>query len=168
MTPRFRHVVITVATLVLSAVPMREAHGQPSPAPPPADSRAQLTEAVGLLSGVYLYQTYLNINFLADARAGKLYDEQPARAVLGTVVGPLDAVDKHFSRLAALAQTEADRQAADRLRKIVGLLRRQGQELARFWDSGHPADGARYEATRQESWRQISALLGLDQKPQQP
>ena len=40
--------------------------------------------------------------------------------------------------------------------------------VAAAGDTGHPADGARYEATRQESWRQISALLGLDQKPQQP
>jgi hypothetical protein len=33
-----------------------------------------------------------------------------------------------------------------------------------FWDSGNPDDGARYEATRQEVWKQLNTLLGLDKK----
>ncbi|HEY1377289.1 MAG TPA: hypothetical protein VGF55_10870 [Gemmataceae bacterium] len=136
----------------------------PQPAPPPTDDRAALTETVGLLSGLYLYQTYLNIGLLADGKAERLYDEKAARAVLATVVTPLDAVDRQLAKVAAAAQTDADRQAAERLRAVAGLLRRQGQELVAFWDSGQPAAGAKYEATRQEAWRQLTALLGLDKK----
>src|SRR5205085_42647 len=48
----------------------------------PADARADLNETVGLLSGLYLYQTYLTIGLLADGKAERLYDERAARAVL--------------------------------------------------------------------------------------
>jgi hypothetical protein len=130
----------------------------------PTDARAQLTETVGLLSGLYLYQTYLNVGLLADGKAERLYDEKAARAVLKSVLTPLDAVHNQLSRIGTLAETAADRDAAARLLQVVGLLRRQGQELVAFWDTGRAADGARYEATRQEVWRQLSALLKLDQR----
>ena len=130
----------------------------------PADPRAQLTETVGLLSGLYLYQTYLTIGLLADGKAERVYDEKAARSVLATVVGPLSAVDKQLAAVGKLAQTEPDRQAVERLRATVALLRRQSQELTAFWDTGDPAAGARYEATRQEAWKQISGLLGLNKK----
>jgi hypothetical protein len=136
---------------------------QTPPAPKLAvDPRAQLTETVGLLSGLYLYQSYLTMGLLADGKTERLYDEKAARGVLASVLGPLETVDKHLGRVVELTQTPGDRQAAERLRVTVGLLRRQGQELIAFWDSGQPAAGARYEATRQEAWRQLTALLALD------
>src|SRR5262245_14570026 len=167
--------VVVLAVLALSLARPAVSRGQQPPEPPPAaparpaekppaDPRAALTETVGLLSGLYLYQTYLNVGLLADGKAERLYDERAARAVLASVLTPLDAVDKQLAKVGELAQTPADRQAAERLRGVVGLLRRQGQELIAFWDSGHPAWGARYEATRLEAWKQINALLGLDKK----
>jgi hypothetical protein len=123
-----------------------------------------LTYIKALLKFIYCYQTYLNIGLLADGKAHGIYDEKAARAVLATAVTPLDAVDRQLVRVGAQAQTEPDRQAADRVRAIAGLLRREGRELIAFWDSGRPADAARYEATRQEVWGQLNALLGLDRK----
>jgi hypothetical protein len=125
-------------------------------------ARTELTETVGLLSGLYLYQTYLNIGFLADARAHGVYDERGARSVLTTVLASLDAVDKQLIQLGNVASSYADRQATERLRAIVGLLRTQGQQLRLFWDTGQRAHSERYESTRQEAWRQLNALLGLD------
>jgi hypothetical protein len=177
MRQQTRVIVIGWLTLMVTLVGIAVAHGQllprllprgpvqpVPPATPPTDSQATLNETVGLLSGLYLYQTYLNIGLLADGKAERLYDEKAARGVLATVVGPLDTVDRQLAKVAAAAQTDLDRQAADRLRGIVGLLRRQGQELVAFWNSNQPTDGARYEATRQEAWRQITALLALDKK----
>src|SRR5262249_19902328 len=112
------------------------------------NSQSALTETVGLLSGLYLYQTYLNIGLLADGKSERLYEEKAARAVLASVVKPLDAVDQQLATVGTLAATETDRHAANRLRGAVALLRRQGTELTAFWDTRDPAAGARYEATR--------------------
>jgi hypothetical protein len=177
MPRRIRWFALPLLALALTAAGPASSRGQQSAEPPLApplpgeqpaaaadDPRGQLTETVGLLSGLYLYQTYLNIGLLADGKADGVYEEKAARAVLATVVTPLDAVDRQLARVGALAQTEADRRAAERFRAIAGLLRRQGRELVAFWDSRRPADGARYEATRQEVWGQLNALLGLDRK----
>ena len=177
MTPYVRRLAVAVIVLAVTATWPAVSRGQqpsgPSPAPAgqapqaptaPADPRAQLTETVGLLSGLYLYQTYLNIGLLADGKAERVYDEKAARSVLATVVGPLQAVDKQLAVVGTLAQTEPDRRAVERLRAVTALLRRQSQELTAFWDSGDLAAGARYEATRQEAWKQLTALLGLDKK----
>jgi len=177
MTPYIPRFAFTFIALALFATWPTGACGQQTSEPPqapaksgsppaaaPAEPRAQLTETVGLLSGLYLYQTYLTIGLLADGKAERVYDDKTARSVLATVVGPLSAVDKQLAVVGKLAQTDADRQAVDRLRTTVALLRRQSQELTAFWDSGDPAAGARYEATRQEAWKHITSLLGLNKK----
>src|SRR5262249_34940975 len=154
----------------LVAAPFAVSTGQ-SPAPPlaekpaaPADTQATLTETVGLLSGLYLYQSYLNIGLLADSKAANIYEEKAVRHVLASIITPLDAVDKQLEKIGKAARTTADRDAAERLRGVVALLKRLGGELTTFWDSGRPEDGARYEATRQEGWKQISTLLSLGKK----
>jgi hypothetical protein len=172
--PRFVSVLIALALVATgpsvacaqqtTEPPLPAGKQAAEPASPPAEPRAQLTETVGMLSGLYLYQTYLTIGLLADGKAERVYDEKTARSVLATVVGPLDAVDKQLTVVGKLAQTDADRRAVEQLRTTVALLRRQSQELTAFWDTGNPAAGARYEATRQEAWKQITALLGLNKK----
>jgi hypothetical protein len=130
----------------------------------PADPKTVLTETVGVLSGLNLYQSYLTIGLLADGKAERLYDEKAARSVLATVLTSLATIDQQLEKASAAMQTAGDQAALARVRGIVGLLQRQGKELIAFWDSGRPQDGARYEATRQEAWKQIVALLGLDKK----
>ncbi len=175
-----RSFAIALATLAI-LIPGTAALGQPPVAPPvpkpdapppekkeaplsPADPQAQLLETVGLLSGLYLYQSYLNIGLLADGKAEKTYDEKAARAVLTTILTPLQTADEHLEKVAKLTRTPADRDAVDKLRTVITLLRQQGRDLMAFWDSGKPEDGAKYEATRKEAWRQINLLLGLDKK----
>lgn len=132
--------------------------------PAPADPHADLSETVGLLSGLYLYQAYLNIGLLADGKAVNTYEDKAARSVLDSVLTPLGTVDKQLEKVAKSARTQGDRDACDHLRGVVTLLRRQGADLKAFWNSGQPEDGAKYEASRQEAWKQISALLGLNKK----
>lgn len=175
---RNRYAVIGFVALVAvltSALAVGQPPASPS-APPPlpssaekkeapaADDHGQLMETVGLLSGLYLYQAYLNIGLLADGKAEKIYEEKAARSVLGSIVGPLDAVDKQLGKVGKAARTNADRVAVERLRLIVASLRQQGRDLTAFWDSGQPEDGAKYEATRREAWKQINAVMGLDKK----
>src|SRR5438105_14359241 len=144
MLMTYRKTCFVVAVLALSFVLAAKLDGQQTVEPPlagpgdsgaprapavPLDPRAQLTETVGLLSGLYLYQTYLNIGLLADGKAERVYDEKAARAVLGSVVTPLAAVDEQLAKVGKTARTPADRDAVDKLRQIVTLLRQQGRDL---------------------------------------
>src|SRR5262245_51906057 len=81
-------------TVVTGSVAFGQPPALPAASPPPAekkdvpgvDGNAQLMETVGLLSGLYLYQAYLNIGLIADGKAEKIYDDKAVRSVLGTVV----------------------------------------------------------------------------------
>jgi hypothetical protein len=154
----------TPATAPVPVPPLAPIPVSPPAPAPTVDPQVQLTETVGMLSGLYLYQTYLTIGLLADGKAERVYDERTARAVLVSVLTPLNAVDKKMEALTAVVQTAADKEALARLRTTVALLRRQGGELAVFWNTGRPEDGARYEATRQEAWKWVVAVVGLDKR----
>lgn len=158
-----KRICLVVAAMAAVVAPLTVGHGEP-PADKTADPQATLNETVGLLSGLYVYQSYLNIGLLADGKAANTYDERAARQVLASVVTPFDSVDKQLEKIGNTARTTGDREAAGRVRAAVALLKRLGAELTAFWDSQRPEDGARYEATRQEAWKQISALLGLAKK----
>ncbi len=124
-----------------------------------------LTETVGLLAGLQLYQTYLNIGLLADARAEGLYEASELAQLLGSVVVPLDIVDRQLAKVATLNGLSKDDAAAlTRMRKIAGHLRQQGKSLQLFWDTGVEDHGKRYEDSRQAAWRELDDLLELSPK----
>jgi hypothetical protein len=128
-------------------------------------STSVLTETIGLLAGLQLYQTYLNIGLLADAKAEGIYEAAELKQLLGSVVTPLDQVDKQLEKVAGLkGLSKDDTTAIARLRKIVGLLKTQGKSLQAFWDTGAEENGKKYEAARQAAWKELDDLLELDPK----
>jgi hypothetical protein len=142
------------------------APAQAPPAKAPLETPTSvLTETVGLLAGVQLYQTYLNIGLLADARAEGTYETADVELLLQSVYKPLVIVEKQLEKVGKLkGMTKEDTEALGQLTKIAGLLRQQGEELTAFWNSGEEAKGKKYEATRQKSWTEIEALLDLKPK----
>jgi hypothetical protein len=130
----------------------------------PTDKEAceQLLETVGVLSAAQLYQTYLNIGFIADGKAEGTYEEKDAKQILGSVLGLLDTLDKQLEKLGKLDLNKQDREGVAEIRRLSAQLREQSKELQAFWTTGNKARGAGYEKVRKESWEGISKLLGLD------
>jgi hypothetical protein len=160
---------VGVAAVLFAAHTSPPTPAQP-PTPPPAglqpgpgaDAVPVLTETVGLLSGLQLYQTYLNVGLLADARAEGVYEASELAQLLGSVVTPLEQVDKQLERVAALKGLGKDDAAAvARLRKILAHLQAQGKSLQSYWDTGVADHAKKYEAARQAAWKELDDLLGL-------
>jgi len=148
--------------------PQPETQPQPAPADQPrqdAESVTVLTETVGLVSGLQLYQTYLNIGLLADVRAEGLYEAGELAQLLGSVVTPLDQVDRQLAKVAALkGMSKDDAAAVAKMRKILGHLQTQGKSLQLFWDTGVEDHAKKYETARQAAWKELDDLLELDPK----
>ena len=152
-----------LAAALLAAAASSAPAQPPAPAKaPPADDNAVLTETVGLLAGLQLYQTYLNIGLLADARAEGLYEAPALTQLLGSVVTPLEKVEKQLEKVAKLKLSKEDEAAVARMQKIAGLLRQQGASLQSFWDTGGADHGKKYEEARQAAWKELSELLELE------
>jgi hypothetical protein len=148
-------------SLAVALVALAPASAQP-PAPKTAtdDANAVLAETVGLL----VYQTYLNIGLLADARAEGLYEAGELTQLLGSVVVPLEKVEAQLGKVAKLKLPKEDAAAVARMQKLAGLLRQQGKSLEKFWETGVADHGKKYEAVRQEVWNELKELLDLDPK----
>lgn len=150
---------------VVLALASGTASAQPAPAKAaPADDSAVLAETVGLIAGLQLYQTYLNIGLLADARAEGLYEASELAQLLGSVVIPLEKVEKQLEKVAKLKLPKEDLAAIARMQKVAGLLRQQGKSLQSFWDTGVADHGKKYEEARQAAWKELSELLELEPK----
>lgn len=150
---------LVIASIIATSVPVL---AQTPVVPKPADQTTQdLMEAVGTLTTLQLYQTYLNIGFIADGRAEDVYSDGESVELLGSIVTPLDKVTVQLDKIAKLVSDREDRDAVAKLKKIAGLLKQQGKELEAFWKSGNDADGSKYEATRKKAWEELKPIAGI-------
>lgn len=164
MLPRINFLTVLCALilslLLVPSMPPSVAD-QPAPKPTEAPRKDQMLEAIGTLAASQLYQTYLNIGFLADGVAQKNYEPKEARTVLASVTNSLDLCDKQLANVAKLAANADDRDSLAQLREIADLLRTQGSELALYWDKSEKIHAEKYDAARTKAWAKIKALLAL-------
>jgi hypothetical protein len=159
-----RIVVGSFALLLTPACAGAQEKALKSEPPVADDAQSVLAESVGLITGLQLYQTYLNIGLLADGMSEGIYEPKEVFQLLGSVVHPLDRVEKQLDKIAKLKLPKDDIAALARMKKILGLLRQEGKELHAFWETGKPENGKKYEEIRQAAWKEIDALLELDPK----
>ncbi len=126
------------------------------------NERAVLQQTIGLLAASQVYQAYLNVGFIADGKATGNYAEKDVQQILDSLFKLLSAADKQLEKVSKLDLTKADREGLTEIRRLAGLVRQQGVEMQVFWKTGDKERGERYENLRQESWRGISTLLGLE------
>jgi len=126
-----------------------------------------LLRAVGTSAGGQLYQSYLNIGFIADGKAEEVYEGDDVEALLLSVAKLVEVLDQDlkslqdFQAAKKLDLDEDDRQAIAECRRIADLLQQQASELQTFWKSGDELHGAKYEATRKEAWQALRDFLDL-------
>jgi hypothetical protein len=130
---------------------------------PPASAEANkvLLETVGALSATQLYQSYLNIGFIADGKAEGTYSAETALELLGTAVEILDTLDKQRQKVAKLDLRAEDREALKEIARLSALLRQEAAELQAYWKTGNRARAVKYEQLRQLAWLGISNLLSV-------
>jgi hypothetical protein len=126
-------------------------------------AKADLSETVGLLSGLHLYQTYLNIGMIADCKTEGVYPEKDARTLLASIMTPLEKIDKQLEKVLKRMTEKDDREALDTVRKLVSVLREEGKQLQLYWETGKAEHSTKYEAARKEAWAGISKLLGIEE-----
>jgi hypothetical protein len=125
--------------------------------------RAAFLDALGGLSAVHLYQSYLNIGLVADAVEKEAYTTAEAAKILQTVEDLIALVDKRLTHLADGVLDDDDKQALEHIRAVTQELRLQGSALKGFWATGDAAQISRYRQARARSWNELRDLLGIDE-----
>jgi hypothetical protein len=122
------------------------------------DDKVLMLETIGTLAATNLYQTYLNIGFIADGEVEGIIEEQEALELLASVQSRMEMTGRQLDRLAKLDLSADDRRALENLRKVHGRLKDQADALESLWLTGDQDHGDRYEQNRKEAWEAISKL----------
>lgn len=120
-----------------------------------------LLEIVGSLTATHLYQTYLNINLLADGAEAELYSRADANKMLDEVNDLLTSVERQLVRIPEKMLKDEDRQSLAQVHVLMGLLRTQAKELKAYWDRGDKEHAERFHKAREAAGTGIRDLLDL-------
>jgi hypothetical protein len=123
--------------------------------------RERMLSALGNLTGVHLYQAYLNIGLLADCTESEVYTSEEAQKWLERTLGQLELVDKQLDALANADLDAEERQGIDRCRRTSALLRVQAMELREYWKKSDKDHAARYHKAREAAWASVSEVLQI-------
>lgn len=127
----------------------------------PETARDRFMGALGNLTGIHLYQAYLNIGLLADCTEGEVYTMDEAAKWLERTVAQLEQVDKQLDVLAKADLDSDERQGIDRCRQASALLRTQAMELREYWKNSDKDHAMRYHKARDAAWASISDVLQI-------
>jgi hypothetical protein len=127
-----------------------------------SENKNRSLETMGSLTAAHLYEAFLNIGLLADAREKEVYTAAEAEKLLDSVTRMLDAVDRRLGQMLDDGLHEEDKEAVEHARALGGLLRTQARELRTYWQTDDQAYAEKFQKTRQKSWTGIQALLGVD------
>jgi hypothetical protein len=126
------------------------------------ESKDRSLETMGSLTAAHLYQAFLNIGLLADAREKEVYTAAEAEKLLDSVTRMLDTVDRRLGQMLDNGLQDEDKEAVEHARALGGLLRTQARELRTYWQTDDQEYADKFQKTRQKSWTGIQALLGVD------
>lgn len=144
---------LVVSALTFAALPAGPARA--------AANEDLLPESVGTFSAAYLYQTYLGLVMLAEAKARDTFNEKTAADYLQTTVNLLELTD---GQLAKLLKTDLSKERKDFLIKLQvagGLLKKQAGLLKTYWSSREAKDLEKLDDARKDSWAKIGEVLGI-------
>jgi hypothetical protein len=139
--------------------PKKAADTSPPSGPSPDPKREPILQTLGGLTAAHLYQTYLNIGFLADAWENDVYEAAEAKDLLAKLTALMDKVDQQLAELARAGLDEDDQKALQRTRELAGLLREQAKELKAYWETSNKEHAAKYHKIREKVWAGITEVL---------
>jgi hypothetical protein len=127
----------------------------------PETAHDRFMSALGNLTGIHLYQAYLNIGLLADCTEGEVYTTDEAQKWLERTVAQLEAVDKQLDALAKSDLDGEEKQGIEKCRQASALLRTQAMELREYWKNSDKDQATRYHKARDNAWASVSDVLQI-------
>jgi hypothetical protein len=119
----------------------------------------KLLDALGGMGGSHLYQSFINLELLADSVDGAVYTKDEARQKLTVMLGMMKQVDQHLQKLKDVGLPPDEQAAVDATRKLSAALRREAEALRAFWKTGGVEEEAQYQAAHDEALAALSALM---------
>ncbi len=158
---RFKLIRMLILGLFLSTSPVQAQTDSHTQLLVPAHPDSTSLQMIGVLSASYLYQSYLNIGYLADLNAVKAYKYEKLDENLQTVIQIVGGVRDQLKLYSLLLTVEADSQYVSALVRTADLLLQEAYALRKYMQSGTDKDAAIYLGYNKQVRMIVEKLLGL-------
>jgi hypothetical protein len=125
----------------------------------PARPPESILALASVLSRAHLYETYLNIGFLADAVAKDVYKVGQGKQFLTSINKVMDSVERQLAQLPVDELRPDEKHYLDKLRSVLSLLRSEITELTAYWETGDEEYVRKYQAIHANTWKELEKLL---------
>ncbi len=119
-------------------------------------------QMIGVLSASYLYQSYLNIGYLADATEGAVYSEEEALTQVDGLLNVIGGVRDELLAYSRQVESESDRLYLENLVKVADLLIQEASALLRYYESNDQEYAKQYMEFNAMAQKAIGQLLGVE------
>jgi hypothetical protein len=132
---------------------------QPAADPVP---RERFLEALGVITGAHIYQSYLNIGLLADGVEGEAFTAAEAETMLTKVTQQIEMVERQLAQFTKTGLDEDDRAALEATCSLAARLRIQAATLRAYWQGGTKEQADLFHQVREQVWAELSESLGIE------
>ncbi|MCF7797680.1 MAG: hypothetical protein K9N11_06160 [Lentisphaeria bacterium] len=139
--------------------PPQVVNAQSFPQPAAADTLS--LKMVGVLAASYLYQSYLNIGYLADLNAVDAYSFTELDENLDAVMQIIGGVRDELRVYSTVLPLKTDSLYVDILVQASDLLLQEAAALQKYMQTGNEQDAAVYLQLNGDARKLLESLLGL-------
>ncbi|MCL1864774.1 MAG: hypothetical protein FWF73_03070 [Spirochaetes bacterium] len=120
-------------------------------------------ETVGAMGGSNIYLTYLSIGIIADCYGNGIYEKEQTISLISSIEGQAKVQKDYLDKWSKSKETSADDKAF--IKRMIGcynLLLEEAKYLKEYANTKKDSAVKNFDAKRQQAWKDISELLGLN------
>jgi len=125
---------------------------------------SKLAGTTGLLSGIFLVQSYIIIGMCGDVWEKNAYDVQSLNAYLTTTKRYLNLAKKYYQEVSMMNVPQGDYKFFVRLDKTCDLLLGELTNLVNYMKTKEKKYADDFQKYRKSAWAEIRSIIGLDKK----
>ncbi len=125
---------------------------------------SKLAGTTGLLSGIFLVQSYIIIGMCGDVWEKNAYDVKTLVTFLATTERYLNLAKKYYQEVSLMNVPQGDFAFFNRMNKTCDLLLNEVNSLRNYMKTKDKKYADEFHVNRKAAWKEISSIIGLDKK----
>jgi hypothetical protein len=122
-------------------------------------------ETLGMQGGALVYNTYEVVGSIHDGLVTDTWEKATAVSILDEQVGMMNKLEKQYQDLidSKFLSDPDDSAFVMRMKKTTALVRKEAEDLETYINDKTDTNEATYQESRKAAWKEIAALLGIEE-----
>ena len=123
-----------------------------------------LLESIGAMGGANIYLTYMSIGLLADSYSKEIYEKETTINFITIIERQARVQKDYFEKMMKSNDIPSEEKVfIKKMIECYTLLIDEAKYLTEYVDTGKEASGKNFQKKREQAWKNISEILGLNE-----